>query len=202
MYALFAIGSGLLLTSPPTQVYLEQLQYAFTTRSVASYFGSSPSSSKQAPSPSPTFSPTQPQAQLPNPPSPVNSTPATRRSVGPGDTEKDLPFARPIFTEEEIKLLSRNCGEILIFHEHFVDDLKEALTPLGPKFRFDDEDEYAYVDMPRHDTLELAIQIIVSMFVDRVSRRFVITRSHHFRHLCRFFLSCGDVTRSANTTSG
>ena len=107
------------------------------------------------------------------PPSPVHS-PSTvrRRSIGTSDhaeIEKDLSFTRPIFTEEDIQLLCRNSGEILTFHERFVDDLKEALAPLGSKFRFDTEDEYAYVDMPRHDTLELAIQIIVSMFVDRVS---------------------------------
>ena len=88
------------------------------------------------------------------------------------DTEKDLSSTRPMFTEEDIQLLRRNSNEILSFHERFVDDLKEALAPLGSKFRFDTEDEYAYVDMPRHDTLELAIQIIVSMFVDRVSPQF------------------------------
>ena len=88
------------------------------------------------------------------------------------EIEKDLPFARPIFTEEEVQLLCRNSSEILAFHERFVDDLKEALAPLGSKFRFDSEDEYAYVDMPRYDTLELAIEIIVSMFVDRVSSQF------------------------------
>ena len=106
------------------------------------------------------------------PPSPVHSPSIPRRSVGTSDRveiEKDLPFTRPIFTEEDIQLLRRNSSEILSFHERFVDDLKEALAPLGSKFRFDAEDEYAYVDMPRHDTLKLAIQIIVSMFVDRVS---------------------------------
>lgn len=155
------------------QVYLQQLHQAVTSRSVASYFGSSPSSSKQTASPSPTFSPNQTQGQLPNPPpSPVQSSSTIRKSCGANDrieTEKDLQFARPIFTEEDIQLLCRNSNEILAFHERFVDELKEALAPLGSKFRFDNEDEYAYVDMPRHDTLELAIQIIVSMFVDRVS---------------------------------
>ena len=157
-----------------SQVYLQQLQYATTTRSVASYFGSSPSSSKQTSSPSPTFSPTQTQGQHSNPPpSPVQSFSATRRSASDRvEIEKDLPFTRPIFTEEDIRLLCRNSNEILAFHERFVDELKEALAPLGSKFRFDSEDEYAYVDMPRHDTLELAIQIIVSMFVDRVSFKF------------------------------
>lgn len=107
------------------------------------------------------------------PPSPAHSPSTThRRSVGISDRaeiEKDLTFSRPIFTEDDIQLLRRNSSEILNFHERFVDDLKEALAPLGSKFQFDTEDEYAYVDMPRHGTLELAIQIIVSMFVDRVS---------------------------------
>jgi len=121
------------------------------------------------------------------PPSPVHSPSTThRRSVGTSDRaeiEKDLTFTRPIFTEEEIQLLRRNSSEILNFHERFVDDLKEALAPLGSKFRFDTEDEYAYVDMPRHDTLELAIQIIVSMFVDRVSFRFpVVLTIPYCRH--------------------
>lgn len=108
------------------------------------------------------------------PPSPVHSPSALRRkSVGDRvDIERDSQFTRPIFTEEDIQLICRNSDEIFAFHERFVDDLKEALVPLGSKFRFDTEDEYAYVDMPRHDTLELAIQIIVSMFVDRVSFRF------------------------------
>lgn len=167
-------------------MYLQQLHSAFTTRSVASYFGSSSSYSKQTPSASPTFNPNQTQGQLPNPPpSPVQSSPTIRKNVGANDraeTEKDLPFTRPIFTEEDIQLLCRNSNEILTFHERFVDDLKEALAPLGSKFWFDNEDEYAYVDMPRHDTLELAIQIIVSMFVDRVSFRSLYSLSfHHFR---------------------
>ena len=82
-----------------------------------------------------------------------------------------------------MQLICRNSVEILTFHERFVDDLKEALVPLGSKFGFDTEDEYAYVDMPRHDTLELAIQIIVSMFVDRVSFRFQsFSLPHHCRH--------------------
>ena len=150
-------------------MYLQQLHYAVTSRTVASYFGTSASSSKQTPSPSPS---THTQGQPTNaPPSPVQST-VGRSSIGTGDrteVEKDLPFTRPIFTEEDIQLLCRNSSEILAFHERFVDDLKETLAPLGSKFRFDAEDEHAYVDMPRHDTLELAIQIIVSMFVDRVS---------------------------------
>ena len=123
------------------------------------------------------------------PPSPIHSPSIPRRSVGTSERaeiEKDLPFTRPIFTEEDIQLLHRNSSEILTFHERFVDDLKEALAPLGSKFRFDTEDEYAYVDMPRHDTLELAIQIIVSMFVDRVSFQFrVILLFHHCRHSFR-----------------
>jgi len=165
-------------TNSSAQVYLQQLPHAVTSRSVASYFGTSSSSSKQTPSPSAsTFSSTHTQGQPSTaPPSPVHSSPAMpRRSIGPNDRvefDKDLPFTRPIFTEEDIKLLCRNSSEILTFHERFVDDLKEALAPLGSKFRFDTKDEYAYVDMPRHDTLELSIQIIVSMFVDRVSFRF------------------------------
>ena len=63
-------------------------------------------------------------------------------------------------------LLWQNSSEILNFHECFVDDLKEALAPLGSQFQFDTKDGYAYVDMPRHDTLELAIQITVLMFVN------------------------------------
>ena len=175
------------------QVYLQQLHHAVTSRSVASYFGTPAASfSKQTPSPSPSTFNSTPiqvpvQGQSTNPtPSPVHS-PSTvrRRSVGAidrVDIEKDLPFTRPIFTEEDIRLLCRNSNEILGFHECFVDDLKEALTPLGSKFRFDTVDEYAYVDMPRHDTLELAIQIIVSMFVDRVSFQFLLLsdQSLHF----------------------
>ena len=129
--------------------------------------------SKQTPSPSPTLGSTQTPGQLTNSsPSPAQSSSTVRKSTGASDrieTEKDLQFTRPIFTEDDIQLLCRNSNEILAFHEGFVDDLKEALVPLGAKFRFEDEDEYAYVDMPRHDILELAIQIIVSMFVDRVS---------------------------------
>jgi len=167
----FLITGG--CTNSSAQVYLQQLHHAVTSRSVASYFGTSTSSSKQIPSPSPS---THMQGQsMTTPPSPVRSPSTThRRSVGTGDRaeiEKDLTFTRPIFTEQDIQLLRRNSSEILNFHERFVDDLKEALAPLGSKFQFDTEDEYAYVDMPRHDTLELAIQIIVSMFVDRVSFR-------------------------------
>lgn len=165
---------------------MQQLHHAATTRSVASYFGNSSSYSKQSPSPSPTFptfSPNQTHTQLPNPPpSPVLPSSTIRKNVGANDRveiEKDLPFVHPVFTEEDIQLLCRNSNEILIFHERFVDDLREALTPLGSKFRFDNEDEYAYVDMPRHDTLELAIQIIVSMFVDRVSFQFPLSIFFH-----------------------
>ena len=134
------------------------------------------------------------------PPSPVLSPPTLRRkSVGDRvDTERELSFTRPIFTEEDIQLIYRNSGDILTFHERFVDDLKQALAPLGSKFRFDTEDEFAYVDMPRHDTLELAIQIIVSMFVDRVSFRFQ-------PFSLPSFLSSHDeilVIPSANLTSG
>ena len=162
-------------TNSSTQVYLQQLHNAVTSRSVASYFGTSASPLKQTPSPSPsTFNSTHTQGQPTNPPpSPVHPTPTVRRkSVGASDrveTEKDLPFTRPVFTEEDMQLLCRNSDEIFTFHECFVGDLKEALAPLGSKFRFDTEDEYAYLDMPRHDTLELAIQITVSMFIDRVS---------------------------------
>lgn len=182
-------------------MYLQQLQHAVTTRSVASYFGSSSSYSKQTSSPSPIFSPNQAQGQVPNPPpSPVQSSSTIRRSVGIHDrveTEKELPFTRPIFTEQDIQLLCRNSSEILTFHERFVDSLKEALTPLGSKFRLDNEDEYAYVDMPRHDTLELAIQIIVSMFVDQVS----------FRNLFSsfpspFFFTMKQLHTMANPTPG
>ena len=166
-------------TNSSLQVYLQQLHHAVTSRSVASYFGTSASSSKQTPSPSPsTFNSTP--AQGPTQGQPTNCTPSPvhspstvhRRSIGAADRaeiEKELSFTRPTFTEEDMQLLCRNSSEILAFHERFVDDLKEALAPLGSKFRFDTEDEYAYVDMPRHDTLELATQIIVSMFVDRVS---------------------------------
>ena len=171
-------------TNPPFQVYLQQLHHAVTSRSVASYFGTSTSSYKQTPSPSPSTFNSAP-IQGPTQGQPINSTPSPvqspdtdrRKSVGVTDRaeiEKELSFTRPMFTEEDLQLLCRNSSEILTFHERFVDDLKEALTPLGSKFRFDTEDEYAYVDMPRHDTLELAIQIIVSMFVDRVSFQFLL----------------------------
>jgi len=166
-------------TNSPSQVYLQQLQHAVTSRSIASYFGTSTSSYKQTPSPPPSTFNSAP-IQGPTQGQPTNSTPSPvqspdtdrRKSVGVTDRveiEKELSFTRPIFTEEDIQLLCRNSSEILTFHDRFVDDLKEALAPLGSKFRFDTEDEYAYVDMPRHDTLELAIQIIVSTFVDRVS---------------------------------
>ena len=167
-------------TNSHSQVYLQQLHHAVTSRSVASYFGTSTSSYKQTPSPSPsTFNSTAIQGPTMNPaPSPVPSPDTShRRSVGVTDRaeiEKELSFTRPIFTEEDTQLLCRNSNQILTFHERFVDDLKEALDPLGSKFRFDTEDEFAYVDMPRHDTLELAIQIIVSMFVDRVSFQFLL----------------------------
>ena len=171
----------------PLQVYLQQLHLAATSRATSSYFGTSASSYKQATSPSPsTFNspPTQGQTTSP-PPLPAHpSSTVRRRSVGAidhVDTEKDSSPTRPIFTEEDIQLLCRNSSEILAFHEGFVDDLKEALAPLGSKFRFDTEDEFAYVDMPRHDTLELAIQIIVSMFIDRVSLRFPLLPSYSFR---------------------
>jgi len=180
-------------TDSSAQVYLQQLHNAVTSRSVASYFGTSASPSKQTPSPSPsTFNSTHTQGQPTNPtPSPVHPTPIVRRrSAGASDRveiEKDLPFTRPIFTEEDIQLLCRNSNEILTFHENFVGDLKEVLAPLGSKFRFDIEDEYAYLDMPRHDTLELAIQITVSMFIDRVSLLFpAISTTHHHRHPYRF----------------
>jgi len=189
------------------QVYLQQLPHAVTSRSVSSYFGTSPSPSKQTPSPSPsTFNSTHTQGLPPNPPpSPINSPSTIRRSLGTIDRaeiEKELPFTRPVFTDEDIQLLCRNSSKILAFHERLVDDLKEALTPLGSKFRFDTEDEYAYVDMPKHDTLELAIQIVVSMFVDRVSpESSLFSWSRHCRH-CFRFPSRNCVIPSANPLSG
>ncbi|KAJ7044505.1 hypothetical protein C8F04DRAFT_1388874 [Mycena alexandri] len=44
---------------------------------------------------------------------------------------KPKPSARPLFTEAEIGLLTRNAEEVLQLHENFVEELRTAILPLG-----------------------------------------------------------------------
>ncbi|KAJ7781076.1 hypothetical protein B0H16DRAFT_606759 [Mycena metata] len=44
---------------------------------------------------------------------------------------KPKPSARPLFTDAEIGLLTRNAEEVLHLHENFVEELRAAILPLG-----------------------------------------------------------------------
>jgi hypothetical protein len=41
------------------------------------------------------------------------------------------PLTKPVFTEAEIDILSRNINDILVVHEEFLSTLQELLLPLG-----------------------------------------------------------------------
>ncbi|KAJ7276558.1 hypothetical protein B0H12DRAFT_1085927 [Mycena haematopus] len=44
---------------------------------------------------------------------------------------KSKPMARPIFTNSEVDLLTRNAEEVLQLHENFVEELRAVVFPLG-----------------------------------------------------------------------
>ncbi|KAF7352649.1 DH domain-containing protein [Mycena venus] len=44
---------------------------------------------------------------------------------------KPKPSARPIFTNSEVDLLTRNAEQVLRLHENFVEELRTAVLPLG-----------------------------------------------------------------------
>jgi hypothetical protein len=83
---------------------------------------------------------------------------------------------RHLLSEAELGLVTRNAAQILQLHEHFVDDLREAVSPLSfptvpEEFQGAQEVEWTPVDseVPPTEAIDEAIRIVSTKFAIEVS---------------------------------
>ncbi|KII94879.1 hypothetical protein PLICRDRAFT_47885 [Plicaturopsis crispa FD-325 SS-3] len=89
--------------------------------------------------------------------------------------EKHAP--RHLFSAREIDLVTRNVEDILTFHEHFVDELREAVAPLGFSTVFDSAvtgdiapDPETYEMGPLPAGLDAAVEFVAKHFATQSAR--------------------------------
>jgi hypothetical protein len=86
---------------------------------------------------------------------------------------------RHLLTHAQLQAVTRNAGEILQLHEHFVDDLRGAMAPLGfPMNLHESQDcqEASWISpdiaIPETKCIDEAIRVISTKFAVEVSLRF------------------------------
>lgn len=102
-------------------------------------------------------------------------------TAGPREKEKAAP--RCLFTSSEVDLLTRNAGQLLEFHEQFVNELRAALTPLGfsGHAHEPDTDEVSEeTSKKRVENIDAAIFITSAKFATEVSFSFPIPSRRNF----------------------
>jgi hypothetical protein len=92
-----------------------------------------------------------------------------------GSTPKEKN-KRHLLTQAELQTVTRNAGEILQLHEHFVDDLRGAMAPLGfPMNLYESQDDQdagwisTNVAIPETKCIDEAIRAISTKFAVEVS---------------------------------
>lgn len=91
-----------------------------------------------------------------------------------GEREKDKEKAGParrLFTDIEVGLLKRNAEEVLQLHEHFVEELRAVVAPLGYSMIFSpssDGHTEAMGVSPNTENIDAAIGIVSTKFATEV----------------------------------
>lgn len=75
---------------------------------------------------------------------------------------------RPLFSPEEITLLSRNAKDLLYLHDRFVEQLKEVVAPFGSLFAFGSKDDDDYWEFPTEECLDRVVVAVTSQFTQQV----------------------------------
>jgi hypothetical protein len=112
---------------------------------------------------------------------PLSESQNAQSSSMPVSAKESSKFqSRYLFTDGEIETLTRNAGELLQLHEHFVRELRAILEPLG--FTMDqDQDQDDSHDSHQHiHNLDAAIRAVSTKFATEVSS------SHFFCCHCSF----------------
>ncbi|KAJ8523543.1 hypothetical protein ONZ45_g114 [Pleurotus djamor] len=88
---------------------------------------------------------------------------------------KDKEPLRPLFSEDEIALLTRNIDDILELHEHFVEELRIAVSPFGLSGALTEADahserHYSETYEQMASNVEAAIKAVCTKFAIESSR--------------------------------
>ncbi|KAF9495455.1 hypothetical protein BDN71DRAFT_882804 [Pleurotus eryngii] len=94
--------------------------------------------------------------------------------AAPGSNGKENPLPRPLLSASSIELLMRNIEEILDLHEHFVQELRQAVLPCGLATALDHhaDSERRFPDSYEHmaPEVEVAINAVCTKFATESSR--------------------------------
>ncbi|KAH7876853.1 uncharacterized protein C8R40DRAFT_1096057 [Lentinula edodes] len=85
--------------------------------------------------------------------------------------EREKSPSRRIFKNPEIDVLTRNADEVLQFHEHFVEELRTAMAPLG--IHMESSSEHSSDDeisVGNVETIDAGIAIVSTKFATEASR--------------------------------
>lgn len=105
----------------------------------------------------------------------VNHAPAFSSPIAlPDNTahakEQTKSFARYLFTDQEVELLTRNAEELLQLHEHFVQELRADLAPLGFHMHAPHGTEGNKCQGERIQNTDAAIRAVSTKFATEASR--------------------------------
>ncbi len=96
----------------------------------------------------------------------------------PGNNGKENPPPRPLLPASSIELLMRNIEEILDLHEHFVQELRQAVLPCGLATALDHhaDSERRFPESYEHiaPEVEVAINAVCTKFATEASVIFLI----------------------------
>jgi hypothetical protein len=102
---------------------------------------------------------------------PSDSTASQTSNIGHGK-EQTKSSARYLFTNQEVELLTRNAEELLQLHEHFVQELRTDMTPLGFPMHTPQGIEDIKCQEERIQETDAAIRAVSTKFATEVCRAF------------------------------
>lgn len=102
---------------------------------------------------------------------PDNTAPQTSNTSP--SKEQIKSSARYLFTDQEVELLTRNAEELLQLHEHFVQELRAELTPLGFLMHSEETStEYVRCQRESIQNSDAAIRAVSTKFATEVCKAF------------------------------
>jgi hypothetical protein len=90
--------------------------------------------------------------------------------------EQTKSSARYLFTDQEVELLTRNAEELLQLHEHFVQELRTDLAPLGFLMHTPQGTDDVKCQEERIQNTDAAIRTVSTKFATEVCKVFSLWR--------------------------
>jgi hypothetical protein len=83
--------------------------------------------------------------------------------------DKDKGSSRHLFTDVELELLTRNAEEVLQLHEHFVEELRTVVEPLGfSMFSHETASDVEIRHKAESEIIDTAIGVVSTKFATEV----------------------------------